>query len=331
MLKGLTLIGLFFLAIPLAADVRRQRGVLIYPDGNRATGRLVTAGVFASDRFGEIRYATSEAYFEPGPAMPDDMAPGGLKERVDAEVNPPASTNVRTPEPPSWHPWKFAISGFVDRTTDDGNRHREYYTAVRIERPSPANPLAFDARYEYRRGADRFDKRRATGTIDWRHKLPNSRWFTLYRPYFEYDGRTLGADEAAILGRSRLDYFFTQQQGGLGYNLLSTPNLESNLVLNWNLFHVWIFHIGDVGRSMPSMQLENTFSFGRGLELKQHGQLYWLYESASDAWLWENYLDLTQRLNDHLYFTLRHEYRKDHPLRNATPLDRLRLLFGINF
>jgi hypothetical protein len=315
-----------------ATQVPLRRGVLAYPDGNRLTGRLVADGIFSSDRFGEVRFTPKDARFEPDKSMPGDDTPGGLKERVEAEVKalPTPPDAVETGQPP-WHPWKFALSGFADSTTDDGRRRHEYYGGLHIERPSASDPLLFDARYEYRNTGDRFDKRRATGTVDWRHKFAGSRWFTLYRPYFEYDGRTLSAEDAAIFGRARLDYFFTQQQAGIGYSLLSTPKLKSNAILNWNHFHVWVFHAGNLGRGVPSLQLENTLPLGRGLELKQTGQVYWLYEATSDQWLWENHLDLTQRLGAHLFLTLRHEYRKDHPLRDATPLDRLRLLFGVNF
>lgn len=318
-----------------AADTPLRRGLLVYGNGNRLTGRLVSDGVFQSDMFGEVRFAPKDARFEPDKAMPGDDTPGGLRERVEAEVRPAAAAAppppAARPALPPWHPWKFALSGFADRTTDNGQRYREYYGGLRLERPSDANPLSFDARYEYRRTGERFDKRRATGTFDWRHKFADSRWFTLYRPYFEYDGRTLSADDAAAFGRPRLDYIFTQQQGGVGYNLLSTPKLKSNALLTWNHFHVWVFHAGELGRGVPSVQVENTLSFGRGLELKQTGQVYWLYEATAGQWLWENHLDLTQRITSHLFLTLRHEYRKDHPLRDATPLDRLRLLFGVNF
>lgn len=321
-----------------AAEVPLRRGILVYADGNRLTGRLVADGVFASDRFGEVRFAPKDARFEADHSMPGDDNSGSLKERVEAEVETgagrpaaPSGPAAVKPDLPPWHPWKFALSGFADVTTDDGKRRREYYGGLRIERPSESDSVIFDARYEYRRTGDRFDRRRATGTFDWRHRFSDPRWFTLYRPYFEYDGRTLSADDAATFGRDRLNYFFTQQQAGLGYAWLSTPKFKSNAILNWNHFHVWVFDVGNLGRGVPSLQLENTLPLGRGLELKQRGQIYWLYESNTEEWLWENYLDLTQRFGAHLFLTLRHEYRKDHPLRDATPLERFRLLFGVNF
>lgn len=209
-------------------------------------------------------------------------------------------------------------------------RRREYYGGIRLERPSQSDPIVFDARYEYRRTGGRFDKRRATGTIDWRHQFADSKWFTLYRPYFEYDGRTLSAEAAAVYDRSRLNYLFTQQQGGVGYRLLDRAKLKSSLILNWNHFHIWVFHVDNLGRGVPSLQAENTLLLGHGFEIKQTGQLYWLYESNTEDWIWENHLDFTKRLGTHLFVTLRHEYRKDHPLRDATPLDRFRLLFGLN-
>ena len=317
-----------------AAEVLLRRGTLVFADGNRVTGRLTGEGRFTSDRFGEIRFQEAEARFEPATDAPDDDTPGSLKERVEAEINPrppPGPAPAARPTPPRWHPWKLSLSGFADRTSDDGQRRHEYYGGIKAERPSPSDPIVLDARYEYRRTGERLDRRRATATLDWRHRFPDSRWFTLYRPYLEYDGRTLKPEDAATLGRSRLNYLFTQQQAGVGYHLLQSDRLKSNAVLSWNHFHVWVFDVDNLGRGVPSVRLENSLALGRGLELKQTGLIYWLYESDTEEFLWENSIDLTQHLGRHLFLTLRHEYRRDHPLRDATPLDRLRLLFGITF
>jgi hypothetical protein len=332
MIRTVCTVVLLAMAVSAAAATPLGRGLLVYPDGNRLTGRLLADGVFASDLFGEVRFDSKAVRFEPRLEVPDRDTPGELRERVDAEVKAGTpATPAAKPVSSGAKPWKFSISGFADATTDDGNRRREYYGALRIERPSQTDPLILEGRYEYRRVGSRLDRRRATGSLDWRHPFPESRWFTLYRPYFEYDGRSLSPADAATLGRTRIDYIFTQQQAGVGYNILAGPKVKSNAIVNWNHFHVWVFHLANLGRGVPSLQLENTFPLTRSLELKQTGQIYWLYEAASDQWLWENYLDLTQHFGSHFFLTLRHEYRKDHPLRDATPLDRLRLLFGVNF
>lgn len=115
--------------IAFAAEAPLRRGILVYPDGNRITGRLAAEGVFASDRFGELRFAPADAKFEPALDMPSDDTPGGLKERVEAEIKtatktvPPstASESATKPNLPWWHPWKLSISGYADSTTDDGS------------------------------------------------------------------------------------------------------------------------------------------------------------------------------------------------------------------
>lgn len=136
-------------------------------------------------------------------------------------------------------------------------------------------------------------------------------------------------EKAEQYGRPRLDYLFTQQQLGVGRTVVDTAAFKSSAILNWNHFQIEVFHAtgGKVG--VPSLNIENAVELGHGFEVKQTGQLYWLYR-ANDI-LWENSLDLTKHVSTHLFVTLRHEYRKDYPVRDATPLDRLRLLFGANY
>lgn len=157
-MKHLVRMGVFCaIAIASAEEVRLRRGTLVFADGNRITGRLISDGVFASDRFGDVRFKGPDVRFEPDAAVPADDTPGGLRERVDAEVRKVApSAPVREGESPAAHPWKIAISGFADRTTDDDQRRREYYGGIRAERPENG-PTAFwiEARYEYRRVGDR--------------------------------------------------------------------------------------------------------------------------------------------------------------------------------
>ncbi len=56
---------LWFIAVAsYAEDIQSVRGRLIFSDGNQITGQLIAEGVFASDRFGEVRFQPAEARFE---------------------------------------------------------------------------------------------------------------------------------------------------------------------------------------------------------------------------------------------------------------------------
>lgn len=315
--------------VALASDLPAPRGTLVFADGNRITGRWVSDGVFMSDRFGVVRFEPAEARFEPASGAPYHDSLGGLRERVEAEVQAGTSAPAK-PVPPPWHPWKFSVSGFADSTLEGGERRREYYGGIRVDRPlTRQDQVSLDLRYEYRRKGDRLDRRRGTATGEWRHSFGDSRWFSLFRPKGEYDGRNLDAEQQQAFGRTRLDYLFTHQQGGIGYRLLDSKQLKSNVVAGWNWFYIHVYHLGSLDADAPSVSLEHDLRLPWGLEIKQVGQAY-LVPSSGDL-AWENTVDFTKHLTSHVYVTLRHEHRKDYVLRNANPLDRLRLLFGLKF
>jgi hypothetical protein len=249
---------LFATAPGFAAELPLQRGVLVFADGNRLTGRLVADGRFASDRFGEVRFEAKDASFQVDKNLSADDTSGGLQERVEAEVR--GATRPGPAAKPRWYPWKFAVSGFLDNTTEDGERHRQYYSNLRVERPHEGlNEFFFESRYEFRSKSDAIDKRRATVEADWRHDL-TPRWFTLYRTYAEYDGRNLDDTQAAVYHRTRLNYLFTQQQAGLGYRFFDTPKLKSSVSASWSWFYGQVYHLDSGTSNAPSLNIKTTCS-----------------------------------------------------------------------
>lgn len=307
-----------------------DRGRLIYTDGNQITGTLLADHMFASDRFGMVRFDSSEAHFvvdkPERPPDPDQKVPAAAPstEQLAPSISP------AKPSKAWWHPWSFAINGFVDSTKENGERRREYHGSFRIERPiGTGGRLLLESSYEYRTAETRLDQRRATTQGEYRHRFDNSRWFALYQPKFEYDGRNLNATQAEQYGRARINYLISQHAFGCGYILLDRPRLKSNAVLGWNHLDIEVYDLGSYTTGMPSFDLEHHLTLGGGYEFKQQGRIYWLQHRGSFAW--ENRIELSKRLAEHLLLTLRHEYRQNYPLRDANPLDRLRLLFGLEY
>jgi len=327
---------LWFIAVAgFAAETLPVRGRLIYSDGNQITGQLVTDGVFASDRFGEVRFLSGEARFEASTEnVPTARAPAAAS---------PAETGLAVTQPPggaeksaipagktSPRAWKFKLSGFLDRTFEDGDHKREYFLSLRADRPKQgADEFATHADYEYTRKRGRLDKRKATGFLEWRHDLGTSDYFTYARSYGEYDGTNLSTTEAALYGRSRVNYYFVEQQVGLGYRLIASPRFSSSLVGAWNWFYVEVFDLVKGSNDAPSILLENDLQLPWRLEFKQRAEMFYL--KTNDRIGWENRFDLTRRLTSRLSITLRHEYRRDYPVVSANRIDRLRLLFGADF
>ncbi len=322
------------------ASANGQRGVLIFSDGNRLTGVLQQergqAGRFVSDRFGDIAFSADEARFEPervddatvafrGKTSANPVAPAPARAPAPAAplilaagAKPPPKPS---PAPSALHPWKFKLNGFLDRTDDNGIHRSEYVTGLRIDRNTTSNQFFLDNRYEYAERNEILDRRRATSRGDWRHVL-SPRWFTLYTPYLEYDGKTVAT--------GRNDYLLNQQQGGIGYRLLTGPDYTSRVAATWSFFDLTNYDLGtESSFSAPSLILENNLRLPWAFELRQKGQVYYL--AAEQTFGWDNEADLIKRLNKTLSLTLRHQYRRDYPALGLNPINRLRLLFGVEF
>lgn len=319
----------FLVGEPSAAE----KGRLIYADGNQITGQLASATVFVADRFGVVRFDPAEARFaadQSADQSGDQPQAAGRLAVAQPSVVSPAVVPPATPTKPWWHPWKFAVNGYIDRTLEKGEPRHTYHGSFRVDRPVFTNGhVSFEASYEYRTIASQLDQRRATTQGEYRHRFAGSRWFALYQPKFEYDGRNLSPEQMVEYGSARINYLISQHAVGGGYVLLDRPRLQSNAVLSWNHLDIEVYDLGSYATGMPSFDLEHLLTLRGGFEVKQQGRVYWIYQRGNFAW--ENRLELSKRVSEHLLLTLRHEYRQKFPLRDANPLDRLRLLFGLEY
>ncbi len=324
-----------FSALALCATTAdtQERGVLVYKDGNRITGALVREQGqpihFVSDRFGILKYTPSEARFEAEREEDESLVYRGKTPALPAAPtpHPPATASAPKAAQKSHstqsliHPWKIKLNGYLDKTDDNGTQRREYLSAVRIERHTSTNQLSLDTRYEYTGRNNSIDRRRATSRGDWRHFL-TPRAFTLYTPYFEYDGKNTSA--------GRNDYLLNQQQAGLGYRLLTVKNYDTRIAATWSYFDLRNYDLNtESSFSAPSLILENNLRLPWEFDLRQKGQLYYL--PAQEKFGWDNESDLTKKINRTLSLTLRHQYRRDYPALGLNPINRLRLLFGLEF
>lgn len=334
---GLTIALVLFFAPARGAETSFpvDRGLLLFKDGNRATGRLLGPGVFASDRFGEIRFTDTEARFEPAsPPTLLDAPPEFVRARIEANAPPAASAPAAPPAegdtgsgPPWWHPWTVSFSGFVERAVDGDNNTRDYYANLRLDRPRVGrHQVMVEARYELEEEQGRLDERKATLEADWRRDLA-PRWFTLYRPDLEYNGIQLDPAAAAILGEARADYLLGLHHLGLGHRLVDRPALRSNFAAGWAYLHLTPFGYDGDDAHGPALLFENEFKLSRGLEFSQLARAY--HPTLDDFWYWENEFALTKRFTEHFFLTLRHEYRTRYAPLDIKRLDKLRLLFGV--
>lgn len=309
-----------------AAETVARRGSLIFPDGNRITGVLGSDGAFASDRFGHVSFKTGEAYFEASDS--DSRPPEATAQPVaNAATAVLGVTSPVNPSSTSVTPWKFTVNGFFEMKTEGNDDNREFNVGVSANKKWTSDQLGIDSRYEYLRKNDRIDTRRATVKVDWQHSL-SSRWFTLYRPYAEYDGRNL---DNPLLPISRLNYLLFQHQAGLGYRYINSDHLQGRVGAAWSYFTLHVYHFGDFHTDAPSMFLEHDFQLPWGFEFTQRGELYYSYHEADEPVGVSNEFNFTKRFGAHYHLTLRHEYRYNFPVSGTNDIRRLRLLFGVDF
>lgn len=327
MVQFLTRLALLALTTAtLAAAARADVGVLDFHDGNKVTGTLVSPGVFRSDRFGVIGFSPEQATFVPTQSTVTSVAEPQPPVSV-AEGASPAVERKR-PKGRLLENWKFSIAGFWDERSEGEIRESTYDLLFRFERPKlKADRISGTLTYNYVDKQGIIDRRRATAKGEWDHDL-SARWVLLYRPEAEYDGRNLEPDIAAQLGRSRINYGLLQNQIGVGYRLIDKPTYKTTVSANWAFLNLRLFHYATLNFDVPVVSVENDFTFPWKLSLKHNARAYYLI--SDDQLSMTSELELKKQLTDFFYLTLRHEYRVDF-ISEANELNRLRLLFGIDF
>jgi hypothetical protein len=345
-------------AYAAAESVRNPRDTLVYKDGDRVQGSMVshTADmiVFHSDRFGELRVKTGEGVVIPGEKDPET-------ERIVAAVIAPeepgsAARAKATPREPSprarakaeaseaeveratiWDryspglltarvrsffgPWKGRFAFSTEIVSDSAERNY-YSTEAKVNRKWERNEVQISSRYDFVETNDvpTTDILKASGT--WRHEFTKTR-FAHYRPSGEWNraNRRQGVPHKYVL---------LQQEFGAGFHLITTPTRKVRTGVSQNLFNLWNI------APTPDHNSRAAYSAFEEIELKLPWQMgvtqrgvWYPIEGRRDGW--ENRIELNKKLTETLSASLRHEVRRRNPDGGAQDYDRLKLLFGFDF
>jgi hypothetical protein len=350
--RALVAYGVFVLlaAVASAADaVLSKRDTLVYKDGDRVQGTLVTRQndviVFRTDRFGEVRVPASDAVVimaeRSTPAVaaaasgetPTVVAAGvhaDTKEKSAAEKAEEEKLSLWEMFSPSvltarvrnyFGPWhgRLALSNEVVADVTDRNN---VAVEANLKRKWEKDEVQLTARYDYAQTNDVLTTDLFKGTGLWRHDF-NKREFTQYRPTFE-------VNRASKFKGLPNDYYLLQQEIGVGFAVLITPTRKVRTGVSENLFDIWNSApgTGHTSRAVASAfeELELTLPWRMGLT--QRG-VWYPVRGQSDGW--ENRIELNKKLTETLSTSLQHEVRRNNPDGSAQDYTRMKLLFGFDF
>jgi hypothetical protein len=323
------------------------RDVLVYKDGDRVQGRLVSQTaetiVFQSDRFGELRVPAANVVVikagkpaEPAPgssvaSAPSTVPAGNLRKaaaRADAEkvgvwewFSPAVLTAKLSNFFGPWH-GKFTFSS--EAISDSSDRST---TAVetQLQRKWKSDVVQLKARYDYSEtnNLTTTDVIKADGL--WRHDLPKGR-FALYHPTLEWNRANFKPNTTIPA-----DYVLLQQEIGVGLSLFSTTSRKLRVGVSENLFDVWNTTppTSHQSRTVESAFVETDFKLPWRMGLTQRAVYYYSIASATDGW--ESSIELSKKFTETLSTAIRHEIRRDNPDGRAPDYTRLKLLFGVDF
>ena len=333
LLRSGLLTGLILLAClgPLAAATPPAPpgpDILVYKDGNRATSRLVDRKdntiVFASDRFGLLTVATTEA---------EVVASGHAPAKSDgAAVAAPAVTAPTTTDtgPNNWlhrhlRPWRGQLSIALEGK-HEGNRRDNLLVDLRAQRRWTTDELRLNSRYEYTEEESRTTTDLLKADAYWRHDLPylGRRLFALYSPEAEYN-RGYKYKELPI------DYILLKQQVGLGMTVVDHATRKVRLGLAENRFDLWVVTpaYGHAAAYAESAFLELELQLPYGIRITDRGT--WYFSGTEGDFGRENQLEITKKLSDGFILGVRHEVRRDVPASQASNYSLWRVLLGLEF
>lgn len=321
-----TLVSLLGLVSTLLAG---PRGTLQFDDGNQITGELlegsVTEWVVKSDRFGEVRTSRQEAVFLPDaspeskvlPAMPQQAMP------VVHNQNPSAPDKAAASNQRWWRPRSLRGNLYGIISDDNGDRKEEGGVEIRgIWAPLGHDEFRLDGRWINKVKNDKQGDHRTTLDAYWRVDV-SERWFT-------YLGGSLEWDDIKILDVEPR-YLLQHYQGGFGYNLVKTSQIQSRVAATWNFFRFESDSIGvRLEADTPSMLIENEFILPWGMKLHQIGQIYFWPDSTEELGV-DNEIELTKALGSYWHIGTRHEWRKNAADIAEFPFSKWRLFMGLSY
>jgi hypothetical protein len=321
-------------AAPIASDV------LVYKDGDRVLGRLVSNDggviVFRSNRFGELRVPSTQAKVipagAPGPvdavvaaAVPSTAgtSTAPAEEKADAELAEQRllvarlSTKLRH----FFGPWHGRVAFTSEVVSDTTNRHSEVLEG-RMERKWVGDDVRFETRYEFSSTDDKTSTDITKGGAYWRHDLSH-RWFTLVHPSTEWNRNY-------VVDGTNADYFLLQDELGGGLTIWDRPGKTFRVGLSENLYDVWNLNSdGHSAHNIESLFIEAEFRLPWNVKLTERGIRYFSLNGGHMGW--ESQLEISKKFSENLVLALRHEVRRKQPEIHVQDFALWRLLIGLDF
>lgn len=343
-------------ALPVGRAAQSTRDTLVYKDGDRVQGTLVSTTadeiVFKADRFGELRVRAADAVVikaeKPAPRSEGKMVPvvaQGIQPPAPPTVPPVTRAERKAAEEKDeedrvtiWDrfspavltakvrnyfgPWHGRLSFSTEVVSDVAERYNSSYEA-HFTRKWKADEVQLNTRYDYNETNDvaTTDTLKLSG--QWRHEF-TKQMFAHYRPTSEWN-------RASRFRGQPNDYVLLQQELGAGYHVLTKPSRKLRVGVSQNLFDTWNTAPNapeHTSKGVVSTFEEAEFTLPWRITLSQRAVWYPVRDQKDG---WENRFEANKKLTETLSMSLRHEIRRHNPDGTSQDYDRLKLLFGFDF
>jgi len=318
-------------AAPPATDV------LVYKDGDRVQGRLVSDDgktiVFRSNRFGELSVPHSQAEVIYG-SIP---AAAPVQTATAAAPSARSTANAKNEEELAeerlvigrlsaslrrfFGPWHGRVSFSSEAVNASDSRQNEVLEA-RMNRKWVADDVELSTRYEFSSTNEVTNTDVTKGSAYWRHDL-SRRWFTIVHPSFEWNRNYVYQAQAA-------DYVLLQNELGGGIAVWDRPNKKLRLGLANNVYDVWnTSGNGHTTRNVESVFVEAEFGLPWNLKLTERAIQYFSLTGGNTGS--ESQFELSKKFSENLVLAIRHEVRDNLPDIHVQNYSAWRLLLGLDF
>lgn len=341
---GALLLAPFLHASPEANDV------LVYKDGDRVQGRLVSTDggtiVFRSNRFGELRVPSAQAEVIRNGAPAPTLATAPTDTRVPPSSPNSAAQPAATPAPKAdspeaelaeqraivermasrlrqvFGPWHGRIAFSSQLAASTSSSSQSDVVEGKMERKWTGDELRFEGRYEFSATDDETSTDLTKANAYWRHDI-SKHWFTILHPSLEWNGNYVVDDEDA-------DYFLIQTELGVGRTVWDHQGKKLRLGVAENIYNVW--ELTDESYAMHNVEsafLEAELKLPWNMKLTERGIRYFSLSGGSGGW--ENQFELSKKFTENLVVALKHDIRRNEPDWRLEDYSSWRILLGLDF
>lgn len=307
----------------LPEEVTDQQGWLIYDDGNKVSGQLISAnvegGLFQSDRFGEIAYSTEDARFQSG--LEDGFVP--TKDTPVPSDSEPVVANVASEPAAKKNPWipdSWHIDGSFLWKSGDTERSNESDIEFGASWLGESTTSRLTLRNKYKFKNSKTDTNEQSARFRW-IRNNTSRLYTMFDVYGE-------RDQSELLDIDNDYFLFTSGGGGgLHFDWKDTNVARIGLLYNWMYLKLLDYDVS-VDVDVWSVFLSLDFDLTERITLHQWAK-YYLWESGSNGI--ESEIDLNYRITEHLSLGLLHKYEDEAPSIQTTHDNELKVYTRLKF